>query len=76
MEEIEFDEAFIYKYSHRPGTAASSMDSQVEDKAKQERLEELLKLQTRISAEKNKKFAGSEVEVLVEEVSRKDSSSL
>ncbi len=76
MEEIEFDDAFIYKYSRRPGTAANSMDSQVEDKVKQERLEELLKLQTRISAEKNKKFAGSEVEVLVEEVSRKDSSSL
>ncbi len=76
MEEIEFDDAFIYKYSDRPGTVASSMDSQVEDKVKQERLEELLKLQTRISAEKNKKLTGSEVEVLVEEVSKKDSSSL
>ncbi len=76
MEEIEFDAAFIYKYSHRPGTAATSMDGQVEDKVKQERLEELLVMQRRMSAEKNKKLAGSEVEVLVEELSKKDSSSL
>lgn len=76
MEEIEFDDAFIYKYSLRPGTKAVLMDGQVEEKVKQERLEELLKLQRRISAEKNKKLTESEVEVLVEEVSKKDSSSL
>ena len=76
IEEIEFDDCFIYKYSPRPGTRASSMDRQVENEVKQERLEELLELQTNISARKNEKLMGSAVEILVEEISRKDPSSV
>jgi tRNA-2-methylthio-N6-dimethylallyladenosine synthase len=76
MEEIKFDDCFIYKYSPRPRTKASSMDGQVENGVKQERLEELLELQTNISARKNEKLMGAEVEILVEEISKKDSSSV
>ena len=76
MEEIRFDGAFIYKYSTRPGTKASSMSGQVEGKVKQERIEELLALQRKTSEEKNKELTGRKVEVLVEGKSRKDSSSL
>ena len=76
MEEIGFDGCFIYRYSPRPGTKADSMDGQVPDNVKQERLEELLELQRKTSAVKNEKFFGREVEVLVEEVSKKDPSSL
>ena len=76
MEEIRFDGAFIYKYSTRPGTKAASMNGQVEDKVKQERIEELLVLQRKTSGEKNKELTGEKVEVLVEGKSRKDSSSL
>lgn len=76
MEEVRFDDAFIYKYSTRPGTKAVSMSGQVEDNVKQERIEELLALQKKTSGEKNKELTGGKVEVLVEGKSRKDSSSL
>ena len=72
METIEFDDAFIYKYSQRPGTKAVLMEEQVEENIKQERIEQLLVLQRKITAKKNEKLSGNQVEVLVEEVSKKN----
>ncbi len=71
VEEIEFDGAFIYKYSHRPGTAAAKMDGDVSEEVKKERLHRLQELQEKISGKKNKTLVNQEVEVLVEGPSKK-----
>jgi tRNA-2-methylthio-N6-dimethylallyladenosine synthase len=73
MERVGFDAAFIFKYSERAGTyAAKHFDDDVTPEAKTDRIVALIELQQRISGEKNQQLIGSEVEVLAEEVSKKD----
>ena len=76
VKEMEFDGAFIYKYSHRPGTAAAKMEGDVPEEVKKERLHRLQELQEKISGKKNKGLVNQEVEVLVEGPSKKVSSRL
>ena len=71
VKELEFDGAFIYKYSHRPGTAAAKMDGGVVEEVKKERLHRLQELQEKISGKKNEGLVNQEVEVLVEGPSKK-----
>lgn len=66
FEEIRFDQAFLFKYSDRPGTKASHMADKVPEAVKQDRLERLVALQNRISREVNRAQVGEVVEVLVE----------
>jgi tRNA-2-methylthio-N6-dimethylallyladenosine synthase len=62
-----FKNSFIFQYSVRPGTKASDLlPDDVPADVKQWRNNELLRVQTEISAEDNLKFLGSRVEVLVE----------
>jgi tRNA-2-methylthio-N6-dimethylallyladenosine synthase len=71
MREIVFDEAFTYKYSPRPGTAAIRLGPEVEPDEAQRRLEELIALQRKHTAEKNHEFTGKSVEVFIEKQSRR-----
>ncbi|MGB9877549.1 MAG: tRNA (N6-isopentenyl adenosine(37)-C2)-methylthiotransferase MiaB [bacterium] len=64
--EIEFDQAFMFAFSPRPGTLAERMEGQVEQKEKIRRLRELISLQNEISRRKNEKLLGQTLEVLVE----------
>jgi tRNA-2-methylthio-N6-dimethylallyladenosine synthase len=66
FEEIEFDQAFMFAFSPRPGTFAERMEGQVEQKEKIHRLKELISLQNEISRRKNLKILGKTLEVLVE----------
>jgi tRNA-2-methylthio-N6-dimethylallyladenosine synthase len=66
FEEIEFDQAFMFAFSPRPGTLAEKMEGQVEQKEKIRRLRELISLQNEISRKKNLKILGKTLEVLVE----------
>lgn len=67
VREVGFDSAFMFKYSERPGTyAAKHLPDNVPEEEKVRRLNELIKLQTEISAEQNKKDEGKEFEILVE----------
>ncbi len=50
LEEIRFDNAYIFKYSPRPFTKASSLKDDVPLKEKERRHQELLTLQKRLSA--------------------------
>jgi tRNA-2-methylthio-N6-dimethylallyladenosine synthase len=62
-----FKNSFIFQYSVRPGTKASDLlPDDVPADVKQWRNNELLRVQTEISAEDNLKFLGRRVEVLVE----------
>ncbi|MBU0754498.1 MAG: tRNA (N6-isopentenyl adenosine(37)-C2)-methylthiotransferase MiaB [Planctomycetes bacterium] len=75
FESVRFQQAFIFKYSTRPGTrAAEDFEDDVPEAVKKARNAELLALQETIGAEKNAAYVGREVEVLVEGISPRDSS--
>ncbi len=72
VRECMFDSAFMFKYSERPGTfAAKHLPDNVSEDVKIERLNELIRLQTEISAEQNRKDVGKTFEVLVEGFSKR-----
>jgi len=72
MREVQYDSAFMFKYSERPGTYASKhLPDDVPEKVKISRLNELIVLQTEMSAIQNKKDEGKEFDVLVEGFSKR-----
>ena len=72
MREVGYDSAFMFKYSERPGTYASKhLKDDVPEEEKIRRLNELIQLQTEISAQQNKKDAGKVFDVLVEGFSKR-----
>ena len=72
MREVGYDSAFMFKYSERPGTYASKhLPDNVPEDVKIRRLNELIALQTEISAQQNKKDEGREFDVLVEGFSKR-----
>ncbi|MFH1798309.1 MAG: tRNA (N6-isopentenyl adenosine(37)-C2)-methylthiotransferase MiaB [Candidatus Omnitrophota bacterium] len=70
MEEIEYNAAFVFKYSPRPPAESSNLVDDVPEEVKKERNNELLVLQKKISHKKNKDLIGTRQEILVEKVSR------
>lgn len=66
VKEVEFDMAFTFKYSKRTGTPAAKKDNQVSEDVKDRRLQELMKVQNKISLRQNKKLEKKTLEVLVE----------
>ncbi len=72
VRECQFDSAFMFKYSERPGTyAAKHLPDNVSEEEKVRRLNELIKLQTEISAQQNKKDEGKEFDILIERFSKR-----
>ena len=72
MHEVGYDSAFMFKYSERPGTYASKhLPDDVPEEEKIRRLNELIALQTEISAQQNKKDEGKEFDVLLEAFSKR-----
>ena len=72
MREVGYDSAFMFKYSERPGTYASKhLPDNVPEEEKIRRLNELIALQTEMSALQNKKDEGKEFDVLVEGFSKR-----
>ena len=72
MEECGYDAAFMFKYSERPGTYASKhLEDNVPEEVKVRRLNEIIALQNRLSAESNQRCIGKTYEVLVEGVSKR-----
>ena len=72
MEECAYDSAFMFKYSERPGTFASKhLPDDVPEEVKVRRLEEIIDLQNRLSAESNARCVGRTYEVLAEGVSKR-----
>ena len=72
MREVQYDSAFMFKYSERPGTYASKhLPDNVAEEVKIRRLNELIALQTEMSAVQNKKDVGKTFDVLVEGFSKR-----
>lgn len=77
VREVGFDSAFMFKYSERPGTyAAKHLPDNVPEEEKIRRLNELIHLQTQISAERNKMDEGREFDILIESFSKRSHSQL
>ena len=72
MREVGYDSAFMFKYSERPGTYASKhLADDVPEEVKVRRLNEIIALQSELSAEANRKCIGRQYEVLIEGVSKR-----
>lgn len=72
MREVGYDSAFMFKYSERPGTYASKhLPDNISEEEKIRRLNEMIRLQTEISAEQYRKDIGKTFEVLVEGYSKR-----
>lgn len=67
MEDIRFDQAFTFKFSPRPGTAAARMGDTVPEPAKQARLQRLAEMVAQVARDRNREQLGQVFEVLVEE---------
>ncbi len=72
MKEVGYDSAFMFKYSERPGTYASKhLPDDVPEEEKIRRLNQLIQLQTEMSAIANKRDEGKTFDVLVEGYSKR-----
>lgn len=77
MREAAYDSAFMFKYSERPGTYASKhLPDDVPEEVKLRRLNEMIHLQTELSAEANKRDEGREFDVQVEGFSKRSNEQL
>jgi tRNA-2-methylthio-N6-dimethylallyladenosine synthase len=70
--EVEFDNAYIFKYSPRRDTPAAAMPDQVPQKIREERNQRLLETINEIGARHYEKFIGRQTQILVEGPSKKN----
>ena len=66
LEEVRYDQLFVFKYSPRPGTPASRFHDQIPEETKTRRIEAVLKLQEKIGLERYAMLEHRQVEILVE----------
>jgi ribosomal protein S12 methylthiotransferase len=66
VEKMRFDRLGIFTYSHEEGTHAYGMEDNVPDKVKQQRANEVMELQEKISYELNQEKIGSVQKVLID----------
>jgi len=72
MRECQYDSAFMFKYSERPGTYASKhLPDDISEEIKIRRLNEIIEVQNQLSAEANRRCIGKTYEVLVEGFSKR-----
>ena len=72
MRLCEYDSAFMFKYSERPGTYASRhLPDDISEEVKIRRLNEIIALQNELSAESNRRSIGKTYEVLAEGYSKR-----
>ena len=72
MKYANYDFAYMFKYSERPGTkAARRMEDNVPEETKKKRLNEIIDLQNEISSENKQKAIGETYTVLIENTSKK-----
>jgi tRNA-2-methylthio-N6-dimethylallyladenosine synthase len=71
MRGLEFDQAYIFKYSKRRDTPAADMPNQVVEREKERRNQALLEILNERMARKYRELVGQTVEILVEGRSEK-----
>jgi tRNA-2-methylthio-N6-dimethylallyladenosine synthase len=77
MELVDYDYSYMFHYSERPGTlAAKKFKDDVPLEVKKRRLDEIIKMQSRLSLRRNLLDIGKTQKVLVEGISKKSTDHL
>jgi len=76
LEQVGYDNVFVFRYSRRPGTPAADMPDQVDEAVKADRNRRLLDVVERVTGARSRLLAGRTMEVLVDGTSRKSSGAL
>jgi tRNA-2-methylthio-N6-dimethylallyladenosine synthase len=76
VEQIQFDNAFIFRYSPRRDTPAAKMAEQVEESVKEERNQDLLRIVNESARRAGERLIGRTVEILCEGPSKTNSARL
>ena len=66
VEQIQFDNAFVFRYSPRRDTPGAQMPDQIDERSKQERNQDLLQVVNESNRRKLERLVGRDVEVLCE----------
>ena len=66
VKEKRFDKLGCFTYSPEEGTAAALMEDQIDEQTKQDRCDNIMEMQTLISASRNEEKIGQVTEVLIE----------
>ena len=72
VKEVNYCQAYSFKYSRRPGTPGSVLKGQVTDNIKDERLSELQNILNEQQLSFNNRFIGKSFDVLLERIGKKD----
>jgi len=70
--EVEYDQAYVFKYSQRRDTPAAKMPGQVPQKVREERNQRLLEVINEIARRRYGAFVGRQTQILVEGPSKKN----
>ena len=70
VERAQFDAAFTFQYSARPGTKAAAFENQIPQDVVTERFGRLTEYTNRYAEESNKRLVGKTLEVLIEGISK------
>lgn len=76
MQDIGFDNAFIFRYSIRKNTPAGDMQDQIPETIKEQRNQDLLKLVNQMAIAKNDALVGTTQEILCTGLSKTKSNTL
>jgi tRNA-2-methylthio-N6-dimethylallyladenosine synthase len=76
VEQIQFDNAFVFRYSPRQGTPASEVPDQVDERIKEARNHDLLEVVNDSARQINERLIGQTVEILCEGPSKTNRSRL
>lgn len=72
MRAVEFDQAFIFRYSKRKDTPAADMGDQLPEEVKDERNQTLLRVVDETARKRLNTFVGQQVQILVEGPSKRN----
>ena len=72
MKEVEFDQAFIFRYSKRKDTPAADLDGQLPEEVKDQRNQTLLRVVDETARKRLNTFVGKQVQILVEGPSKRN----
>jgi len=72
IKEIQFDRLGVFTYSEEEGSPASRLPNQVPQEIKEKRANILMEVQREIAEQRNSRFIGKEIEVLIEKFDDKN----
>lgn len=66
IQDMKFDRVGVFEYSREKGTPSYNMKPQVSKKIAHQRFKELMKIQQKISLDRNRNFIGKEIPCIIE----------